>query len=302
MPTLINRSINLDQSKRFVDTIFLAQGEGGATTLNFTLMQSGAVIDLTGCTVNFLAKKQSGATLTNACTLTNAAQGKVAYVVTTQTAIEAGALTDARLEVLKSGVAWKSFKFPVTVEAVPDYTTAIQSTNEFTALQSLTSQITASTTAIGTLASLLTTAKTNLVAAINELFAFVPTTNIWYPTFAGSTTPGANQYSTRVGRWYKIGKLVHIEFSLTMSARDSAMAGVLKITDLPFAAAGNPAADIGICSGITMATTYNNQISGVVSGSSIVLYGLSDGSFDNVPCTGIVAGALIQGSADYMTA
>ena len=136
MPTLINRSINLDQSKRFVDTIFLTQGEGGATTLNFVLMQSGAVIDLTGCAVNFLAKKPSGATLTNACTLTNAALGKVAYIVTTQTAIEAGNLIDARLSVVKSGVLWRTFKFNATVEAVPDYSTAIQSTNEFSALQS----------------------------------------------------------------------------------------------------------------------------------------------------------------------
>lgn len=113
---------------------------------------------------------------------------------------------------------------------------------------------------------------------------------------------GVNTYSTQIGRYTKIGKLVHVEFSLTMSAKDAAMAGLLKIGGLPYVAVGGAGANIGIAYAITMSSPYLNQISGITSVSGIALYGLSNGSFDNIPVSGIAAGALMQGSCDYMTA
>lgn len=317
MAFTLPRSITVDFSTD-VDPQPIKAVQGDQTRVaKITLLNKSVPVNLTGLTVRaYVMPFGETVGLYEDVAVTDATAGKVEYSLSGNACVKAGdGVVNIQVTETATGKQAYTDEIPLKVKARKDFTGAIVGSTVFSALQ------TAIATALGLDAAAVHKAGEETITGLKSvptptagahitnkdyvdqnINLVLPTTGIWYPTFAGSTTPGANQYSTRVGRWYKIGKLVHVEFSLTMSAKDSSMAGNLKITDLPFAAAGNPTADIGICSGITMSTTYNNQISGVVSVSSIALYGLSNGSFDNVPCTGIVAGALIQGSVDYMTA
>lgn len=59
----------------------------------------------------------------------------------------------------------------------------------------------------------------------------------WTPTLVGSTTLGVHTYAIQVGRYYKIGKLVHVRGRIQLSAKDVVMAGDMWINGLPFASA-----------------------------------------------------------------
>jgi hypothetical protein len=121
--------------------------------------------------------------------------------------------------------------------------------------------------------------------------------NVWTPTVTFATVGDISvTYSTRVGRYTKIGRLVTAEFEIVTSAFTYATSsGNFRITGLPFVAAGNDTGSV-IMSGWTLAnvSSLNIQILGNVmqvnasrsgasvavlttsqipSGSSIVLYG-----------------------------
>ena len=133
--TLVNIPITLDWQSPLLNPIKLQQGEKDSRTLTFKLASSGVAIDLTACTILFCATKPSGAIIGNACTIVSAAAGKVAYVVTEQTAIESGTFTDARLEIVKAGETLYTMPFPVIVSATPDYSAAVESASEFTVFE-----------------------------------------------------------------------------------------------------------------------------------------------------------------------
>jgi len=195
MPTLLNKTYTFNQQSHRCDKIWLKQGNKDAQTLLFTLTDGGVAIDLTACEVVFFATKPSGATLSNACSIISATSGKVAYVVTEQTSIESGVLTDCYLQIIKTGQVLNTFNLDVEILASKNYDTAIETASEFTVFEAAMGGLAANTSAIGTLASLLTTAKTNLVAAINELF-----TNkapLASPTFTGSVVVPAATTATQ---------------------------------------------------------------------------------------------------------
>lgn len=56
----------------------------------------------------------------------------------------------------------------------------------------------------------------------------------WTPTIRGDSTPGTQTYSTQSGRYTKIGRLVHVEFRVTMTAKDGTTAGSIFINGIPF--------------------------------------------------------------------
>lgn len=56
------------------------------------------------------------------------------------------------------------------------------------------------------------------------------------PVVAGSATAGANTYSVQVGTYQRRGNRVDVQISIIMTAKDAAMAGLIKITGLPYAA------------------------------------------------------------------
>ena len=134
------------------------------------------------------------------------------------------------------------------------------------------------------------------------LYKASPIYGTWVPTIEGNSVAGNNTYATQIGRYSKIGKLVHAEYFIEMSVKDVEMAGVLRIAGLPFMAVGNPSANTGTVHNITMTVPYNNQIVFLASATKINMYGLSNGSFDYINVTGIAAGAIVQGAIDYLTA
>lgn len=56
----------------------------------------------------------------------------------------------------------------------------------------------------------------------------------WTPTIAGDSTAGSQTYTTRVGRYTKVGTLVQASFFVVINAKDGATAGSIIITGLPF--------------------------------------------------------------------
>lgn len=58
----------------------------------------------------------------------------------------------------------------------------------------------------------------------------------WTPTLAGSTTAGTQTYSVQIGRYVKIGRMVHAIFSITLTAKDGTTAGDAQINGAPFTA------------------------------------------------------------------
>ena len=143
---------------------------------------------------------------------------------------------------------------------------------------------------------------TSVQTSLTNADLTTPVYGVWTPKLEGSTVAGVNTYSTQVGTYYKIGRLVHIEICLVMTAKDVAMAGVLIIKELPFPAALSASGlNIAAIYGITMSTPYLNQIVGQIGGNSITLIGLSNGSHDSIYVSGLSATAYIFCSADYLT-
>lgn len=56
----------------------------------------------------------------------------------------------------------------------------------------------------------------------------------WTPTLAGATAAGTNTYSIQVGRYIRVGNLVHAWGRCDLSAKDVAMSGNVLISGLPF--------------------------------------------------------------------
>lgn len=163
------RTIKIDLWNKLRERITVVQREILGRTLTFQLYSGAAPINLTASAVTFYAVKPDATTVFNSCTIVTATSGICSYTITEQTIVLAGDLRCWLVIVDGSGNELRTQEFAVEVQSSPDFTTSVESTSEFTALQALSGQITTNTTAIGTLASLTTTAKTNLVAAINEL-------------------------------------------------------------------------------------------------------------------------------------
>lgn len=65
----------------------------------------------------------------------------------------------------------------------------------------------------------------------------------WTPAIAGSSTAGANSYSSQAGRYYRTGDSVYITGRVSMTSKDGAMAGNVLMTGLPFTALTGVAAN-----------------------------------------------------------
>jgi len=58
----------------------------------------------------------------------------------------------------------------------------------------------------------------------------------WTPVAAGSSTAGAYTYTIQVGKYTKIGNLVHVAFEIRIDSVTSAGTGRISVTGLPFSA------------------------------------------------------------------
>lgn len=128
----------------------------------------------------------------------------------------------------------------------------------------------------------------------------------WTPTLAGSGTAGAHTYSVQAGKYSRRGSKFTATFSITVTAKDGAMAGNLQIRGLPVTvdSAGNQIAicSIPIFSGFTWPANYQvvggqiapgaSNVDLVRSGTSVAL-ALSTAA--DIPGAGFTLQGVIEG-------
>lgn len=132
-----------------------------------------------------------------------------------------------------------------------------------------------------------------------------PTTGTWTPVLAGNTTAGTNTYSIQQGNWTSIGRMVLVDFVITMTAKDAAMAGAIKITGLPFTAKNLSNSAVGCA-----LSQYDNvdlsagksQLTAQISANTATFFLIENG--DNVAAANVVAGGItattsLRGTAIY---
>lgn len=104
------------------------------------------------------------------------------------------------------------------------------------------------------------------------------------PTITGSTVSGAGTYTTQLGAYYVIGKLVFFEVTLVWTAHTGT--GNMRISGLPYTSANN-----GISvpctpawSNITLAAAGNKLLASISPNTSIVsLFEIGSGAIANLP-------------------
>jgi hypothetical protein len=104
------------------------------------------------------------------------------------------------------------------------------------------------------------------------------------PTISGSTTAGVFTYSTREGRYTKVGDSVSINIAMQVTGTTTSAAGAVLITGLPFnVGSAFPSFTVGWSQNITFA----DQLGAYGGGTQIILRNMSSGG----------SGANTQGSA-----
>lgn len=139
--------ITIDLWKPYHAPIEVVQREAGARTLAFQITDGGVALDLSDKVVTFYATKPDDSIVFNTCTVTGV--GKCTYLLTAQTCAVVGDLSCA-LVITGTGYEARTQPFTVTVIASPDYTSAVESTDEFTALAALAGDIAQNTADIAT--------------------------------------------------------------------------------------------------------------------------------------------------------
>lgn len=128
------------------------------------------------------------------------------------------------------------------------------------------------------------------------------------PTLAGSGTAGAHAYGIQSAWFSRRGNEVYIKGTLTITAKDAAMAGSLSITGLPFVseniANSNAFINIALYEGFTLAGGYTH-LSGIIAPNSSVIALRKSGSalaLTTVPATDCPGAAIgIYFEAQYLT-
>ncbi len=153
----------------------------------------------------------------------------------------------------------------------------------------------------------LTTHKADLITDADGVHGLAVEEGAWTPTIAGTTTAGTHTYSTRQGKYYKVGKLVTAFFAITLTAKGGTMAGTASITGLPFTSdnldysQGGSVTRAGV---IDIPTSYNVLGLMIPASSNVVyisIYG--DGIISDVlTATAILATTTLNGVLQYKTA
>ena len=84
----------------------------------------------------------------------------------------------------------------------------------------------------------------------------------WTPLVRGSSTAGTASYSTQIGRYTKIGNLIHVNFVLQYSITSAA--GDLEITGFPYAGSGSEPNDVGVLQHNQAGASYASNVASYV--------------------------------------
>jgi len=183
--------------------------------------------------------------------------------------------------------------------------------------------ITISPGSIGNLSSLTTTNKSSIVSATNEINGNLNThladlttdsngvhglkveEGTWTPYATGDELSNANVYSSQIGKYYKINKLVIVEFKIQATSVSGMTSGTLRIRGLPFVARWGEyqAGSISAISGLNYGTAdFLTLVRNIDYGNAMSFYA----NVNNSPIGLVVSGAfttgsIIQGTFTYTT-
>jgi archaellin len=131
---MITQYISLDFTRKYLAPIYLNQYEADSRDFVITCTAGQSPINLAGSSVVFYATKPDDTILFNSCTIVDAAAGKIQYTPTEQTCAASGALTCQIVIIASDSSVLRSMEFTVTVNPGKDYSEAVESTSEYTAL------------------------------------------------------------------------------------------------------------------------------------------------------------------------
>lgn len=114
--------------------VTVVQYEASGRTLAITLTSGSLPVNLSGCDVIFYAQKPDGNILFNNCEIVDAAVGDIEYTITEQTVAVDGILR-CWIVIIKDGATVRTQGFDITVQASPNFTSAVESTDEFSDLE-----------------------------------------------------------------------------------------------------------------------------------------------------------------------
>lgn len=123
----------------------------------------------------------------------------------------------------------------------------------------------------------------------------------------GSTTPGTQSYTARMGYCTRVGNLVHVTGRITLSALDGTTAGQIRITGLPYRIANQSGYFGAVAIGPWDAlSTPAIRLDGTLSGNTAyinlqIMTAASTGNLTGLARTDLSATSLIQFSATYIT-
>lgn len=127
------------------------------------------------------------------------------------------------------------------------------------------------------------------------------------PTIQGSTTAGANTYSTQTGYYNQIGNVVYFRGRISMSVKDAAMAGNVQINLVGLPNSANASQAYSLCqispnSGVTFSGTYTSLYGEISSGVTnlVDVQQMGPSGVTNLPVTGIAAGMTFRFSGFYV--
>ena len=119
----------------------------------------------------------------------------------------------------------------------------------------------------------------------------------WTPVFAGATTAGTYTYGDQIGRYTKIGRLVHVTYRLTNITTSSAGSGSIHIQGLPFTATySSTGGNLRLDNFDIQSDTNNIAIIINASASYLAIYSTRDSLGDNA----LTATARLNNVADLI--
>ncbi len=132
---MITKNIYMDAWNPAETSVTVQQGEVNARFLHVHLMNNGLPLNLEGCAAAVYCTKPDGTTIFNTCEITDAAKGQITVPLTQQMGLVPGILRDMELRITDADSVLKVRGLQVRIRASGDYDAAVESTDEFTALQ-----------------------------------------------------------------------------------------------------------------------------------------------------------------------
>lgn len=122
------------------------------------------------------------------------------------------------------------------------------------------------------------------------------------PEIYGTTTAGSNTYATQSGSYIRIGKLVYTSGILTLSSKDTNMAGGARIRGLPFPVGGTVASvTLGRVDNVTMPAGAIQIVPYFVSGEIMLRYMVSGAAGSEIMASHLANNSRVQFTAVYQT-